>query len=41
MIYNVIGEYIKGVYPVSTGLVVNRLARKEWLVEIDATAVIP
>jgi len=41
VIYNVIGEYIKGVYPVSTGLVVNRLARKEWLVEIDATAVIP
>ena len=40
-IYNVIGEYIKGVYPVSTGLVVNRLARPEWLVEIDATAVIP
>ena len=40
-IYNVIGEYIKGVYPVSTGLVVNRLARQEWLVEIDATAVIP
>jgi len=40
-IYNVIGEYTKGVYPVSTGLVVNRLARPEWLVEIDATAVIP
>ena len=41
VIYNVIGEYTKGVYPVSTGLVVNRLARPEWLVEIDATAVIP
>ena len=40
-IYRVIGEYTKGVYPVSTGLVVNRLARPEWLVEIDATAVIP
>lgn len=40
-IYNVIGEYTKGVYPVSTGLVVSRLARPEWLVEIDATAVIP
>ena len=40
-IYQVIGEYTKGVYPVSTGLVVERLARPEWLVEIDATAVIP
>jgi enamine deaminase RidA (YjgF/YER057c/UK114 family) len=39
-IYQVIGEYTKGVYPVSTGLVVERLARPEWLVEIDATAVI-
>ena len=35
------GEYIKGVYPVCTGLVVQALARPEWLVEIDATAVIP
>ena len=41
VIYQVIGEYTKGVYPVSTGLVVERLARPEWLVEIDATAVIP
>ena len=40
-IYKVIGEYTKGIFPVSTGLVVNRLARPEWLVEIDATAVIP
>ena len=40
-IYQVIGKYTKGVYPVSTGLVVERLARPEWLVEIDATAVIP
>jgi len=41
VIYQVIGEYTKDVYPVSTGLVVERLARPEWLVEIDATAVIP
>lgn len=41
VIYQVIGEYIKNVHPVSTGLVVERLARPEWLVEIDATAVIP
>ena len=41
VIYQVIGEYTKDVYQVSTGLVVERLARSEWLVEIDATAVIP
>ena len=40
-IYRVMGEYIKGVHPVCTGLVVVALARPEWLVEIDATAVIP
>ncbi|WP_333827634.1 RidA family protein [Pararhodobacter sp.] len=40
-VYRVMGEYIKGVHPVSTGLVVSALARPEWLVEIDATAVIP
>ena len=40
-IYRTLGEYIKGVHPVCTGLVVQALARPEWLVEIDATAVIP
>ena len=40
-VYWTIGEYIKGVHPVCTGLVVQALARPEWLVEIDATAVIP
>lgn len=40
-VYRVMGEYIKGVHPVCTGLVVVALARSEWLVEIDATAVIP
>jgi len=40
-VYRTMGEYLKGVYPVSTGLVVQALARPEWLVEIDATAVIP
>jgi enamine deaminase RidA (YjgF/YER057c/UK114 family) len=34
------GRWLKGVYPVSTGLVVDALARPEWLVEIEATAVI-
>lgn len=40
-VYRTMGEYIQGVHPVSTGLVVQALARPEWLVEIDATAVIP
>ena len=40
-VYRVMGEYIRGVHPVSTGVVVTALARPEWLVEIDATAVIP
>ena len=40
-VYRIMGSYIKGVYPVSTGLVVQALARPDWLVEIDATAVIP
>ncbi|MBC2834412.1 RidA family protein [Paragemmobacter straminiformis] len=40
-VYRTMGEYIKGVFPVCTGLVVVALARPDWLVEIDATAVIP
>ena len=40
-VYRVMGDYIRGVHPVCTGLVVVALARPEWLVEIDATAVIP
>ena len=40
-VYRTMGEYIKGVHPVCTGVVVQALARPEWLVEIDATAVIP
>ncbi|TNM63377.1 RidA family protein [Aliirhizobium smilacinae] len=40
-VYRTMGEYIHGVHPVCTGLVVVALARPEWLVEIDATAVIP
>ena len=39
-VYLVMGRWLKGVFPVSTGLVVSALARPEWLVEIDATAVI-
>jgi enamine deaminase RidA (YjgF/YER057c/UK114 family) len=40
-VYRVMGRWLKGVHPVSTGLVVSALARPEWLVEIDVTAVIP
>ena len=40
-VYRTIGQRLKGVFPVSTGLVVDALARPEWLVEIEATAVIP
>jgi enamine deaminase RidA (YjgF/YER057c/UK114 family) len=40
-VYRVMGRWLTGVHPVSTGVVVSALARPEWLVEIDATAVIP
>jgi enamine deaminase RidA (YjgF/YER057c/UK114 family) len=40
-IYRVVGRWLKGVFPVSTGLTVPELARPEWLVEIDVIAVIP
>jgi enamine deaminase RidA (YjgF/YER057c/UK114 family) len=38
-VYRVVGRWLKGVYPVSTGIVVSALARPEWLVEIDVIAV--
>lgn len=40
-VYQVMGRWLKGVFPVSTGVVVTALARPEWVVEIDAIAVIP
>jgi enamine deaminase RidA (YjgF/YER057c/UK114 family) len=40
-VYPVVGRWLKGVFPVSTGVVVAALARPEWLVEIDVTAVLP
>jgi enamine deaminase RidA (YjgF/YER057c/UK114 family) len=40
-VYRTVGAWLKGVFPVSTGLVVSALARPEWLVEIDVVAVIP
>ena len=40
-VYRVLGERLGGVFPVFTGLVVDALARPEWLVEVTATAVLP
>ncbi|MFL9924799.1 RidA family protein [Herbaspirillum lusitanum] len=40
-VYRVVGRWLKGVFPVSTGIVVSAFARPEYLVEVDATAVIP
>ena len=40
-VYRAMGNWLKGVFPVSTGLTVPALARPEWLVEIDVIAVIP
>ena len=40
-VYQEMGKWLKGVYPCSTGLVVPALARPDWLVEIEVTAVIP
>ena len=40
-VYKVTGKWLKGVFPISTGLVVQALGQAEWLVEIDIIAVIP
>ncbi len=40
-VYKVIGKWLKGVFPCSTGLFVAGLARPEWVMEIEVTAVIP
>lgn len=40
-VYQVVGQWLKGVFPISTGLVVAGLAQPEWLMEIDIIAVIP
>jgi enamine deaminase RidA (YjgF/YER057c/UK114 family) len=40
-VYREVGRHLKGVFPVSTGVVITALARPEWLVEVDVTAVIP
>jgi enamine deaminase RidA (YjgF/YER057c/UK114 family) len=40
-VYQVVGKWLRGVYPVSTGLIVQGLARPEYLMEIDVIAEIP
>ncbi len=40
-VYRVVGRWLKGVFPVSTGLVIDAFARPEWVMEIDVIAVIP
>ena len=40
-VYLEMGKWLEGVFPCSTGLVVPALARPEWVVEIEVTAVIP
>lgn len=40
-VYQTVGRWLRGVHPVSTGLVVSALAQPEWLMEIDVIAVVP
>lgn len=40
-VYCEVGKWLKGVFPISTGLVVAGLAKPEWLMEIDVIAVVP
>ncbi len=40
-VYQVVGKWLKGVFPISTGIVVAGLGQPEWLMEIDVIAVIP
>src|SRR3984957_4103040 len=40
-VYRVVGKWLRGVFPVSTGIVVSALARPEWLGGGGAKGVIP
>ena len=40
-VYRALGKRFKGVFPVSTGVIVSGLAKPEWMMEIDVIAVIP
>lgn len=40
-VYQEIGKWLKGVFPISTGLVISGLGQPQWLMEIDVIAVVP
>jgi len=40
-VYRVVGKWLKGVHPVSTGLIVQGLAHPDLVMEIDVFAVVP
>jgi enamine deaminase RidA (YjgF/YER057c/UK114 family) len=40
-VYQEIGKWLKGVFPISTGLCISALGQPQWLMEIDVIAVIP
>ena len=40
-VYREVGKWLKGVFPVCTGLIVQGLAQPQWVMEIDVIAVIP
>ena len=40
-VYREVGKWLRGVFPISTGLCVSALAQPEWLMEIDVIAVVP
>ncbi len=37
-VYGVVGKWLKGIFPVCTGLIVSGLADPDWLMEIDVIA---
>ena len=39
-VYRVVGRHLKGAFPASSGTVFSALAGPEWLIEVDAMAVI-
>lgn len=40
-VYTVIGKWLEGIHPCSTGLIINGLALPEMVMEIDVEAIIP
>lgn len=40
-VYRTVGQYLKGVHPVGTGLIVDGFASPRILVEIDVVAAVP